>query len=136
MLAVLEAISASSSTLVRAQLDVLDFAGVPADLLARAVSRLHTVDLGTTFLTTAQCLAVLEACISSKTLAHVNLCKTDLTQVPAQLLAEAVSCLQTVSLDLTKLTNDQCLHLVDVIHSSKTLVKLVLTGTMFQEKVP
>jgi len=101
----------------------VNLSGVSAELLVKAISPIHTVDLGDTQLTNDQCVKVLETCISSNTLVNVGLRRVNLSKVPAELLARAVSCLQSVNLMFTKLTTDQCVKVVEAANSSKTLVQ-------------
>jgi len=124
---VLEA-SISSTTLVNVNLVYVNLSGVPSEILARAVSRLHTVNLGLTNLTTDQCVKLLEASISSTTLVNVDLGDVNLSRVPSDILARAVSRLHTVKLRYTKLTAYQCIKLLESIISSTTLVNVNLAG--------
>jgi len=124
---VLEA-SLSSESLVDVNLSMVNLSGVPADLLARAVSRLQTVNLSHTKLTTEQCIQLLEASLSSTSLVDVDLESINLSGVPAYLLARAVSRLQTVNLRFTRLTTEQCIQVVEASISSKTLVNVDIWG--------
>ena len=76
----------------------VNLSGVPADLLATAVSRLQMVNLLDTKLIPDQCVTVVEAIYSSKTLVDVDLGCVNLGGVPTELLARAVTRLQAVKL--------------------------------------
>ena len=83
--------SLSSRSLVEVNLTGVNLSGVPSDLLSSAVSRLQTADLSFTNLTTEQCIQVVEASISSKTLVNIDIGGNDdgLQKVPEDLLAQA-----------------------------------------------
>jgi len=130
--AVLEA-CASSETLVDIVLDGNNLGEVPADLVARAASNLQTMVLGATSLTTAQCIAVLEACASSQTLLNIDLAGNNLGEVPADLLARAASNVQVMNLEVTYLTTAQCIAVLEESISSKTLVNIFLYGNNLGE---
>merc|ERR550519_987593 len=83
--------SLASTTLSDLNLEGINLSEVPADLLATAVSRLRNVNLGITDMTTDQCVTVLDASRSSTTLTDLDLADIDLSGVPADLLATAVS---------------------------------------------
>ena len=113
-----------SRSLVDVNLDGVNLSEVPADLLARAVSRLQTVNLCRTNLTTEQWSQVLEASLSSRSLVDVKLYDVNFSEVPADLLARAVSRLKIVNLYKTKLTTEQCIQVVEASISSKTLANV------------
>ena len=124
--------SLSSTTLAHLDLSGNDLSGVPSDLFAMAVSRLKTVDLVTTEMTTNQCVNVLKISLSSTTLAHLDLWNNDLSGVPADLLAMAVSRLKTVDLGYTKLMTNQCVQLLNSSLTSATLVDVDLGWNNFR----
>jgi len=118
----------SSSKLVNLNLRFVNLNAVPPHILARAVSHLQTVDLHGTSLTPDQCLQLLEASLSSTTLANVDFSYVDLSEVPPDLLAKSVTRLSTVNLsNFNNLTTDQCVAVLSSILSSSTLVTLNLT---------
>lgn len=51
---------------------------VPAELLAQVAANIERIDLEDTSLTTEQCLALMNVCISSSTLIEVNFTFADL----------------------------------------------------------
>merc|ERR1719319_513642 len=116
--AVLEA-CASSETLVDINLARNNLGEVPADLVAQAASNLQVMDLRYTRLSTAQCIAVLEACASSETLADINLARNNLGEVPADLVARAASNLQVMDLRYTRLSTAQCIAVLEACASSE-----------------
>jgi len=128
--------SISSNTLVNVDLGNINLSEIPAKLLAKAVSLLQTVYLNDTNLSTDQCVQILEAIQSSKTLLTVVLASVNLSQVPSELLAKAVSLLQSVVLRFTNLTSDQCVKVLIAVLSSKTLIKVDLSVVNFKQKVP
>ena len=102
--------------------------GVPADLLARTVSHLRTVNLAsavyrlqTVNLARTHCIKAQEASNSSNTLVNVNLHGVNRIGVPPVLLARAVFHLQTVNLAHTSLTTDQCVKVLESSITSNTL---------------
>jgi len=121
-------VSVSSKSLVDVNLVYVNLSGVPSDLLARAITHLQTVNLTYTYLTTEQCIQVLEVSLSSRSLVDVNLLYVNLSGVPSNLLARAVSRLQTVNLWKTKLTTEQCIQVLEASLSSRSLVEVNLTG--------
>ena len=118
----------SSTTLADLNLAVNNLSGVPADILAMAVGRLKNVDFRRTQLTTNQCVEVLHAITSSATLTDLDFWRINLSGVPADILALAVSRLKTVNLSNTRLTTDQCVKVLDAIPSIATLTNLYMYG--------
>ena len=82
-------------------LSFVNLSGVPADILAMAVSHLKTVCLTFTQLTTNQSVKVLDIIPSSATLTNLDLWGNNLSGVPAAILAMAVGRLKTVNLEST-----------------------------------
>jgi len=119
-------VSLFSRSLVDLNLADVNLSGVPADIIARKVSHLQTVNLWNTELTTEQCIQVLEASLSSRCLVDINLGHVNLSEVPSHLLAKAVSRLQNVNLWDTKLTTEQCIQVLEVSFSSRSLVDVNL----------
>ena len=109
----------------------VNFSGVPAKLLAKAISSLQTVNLWTVTyakqLTPNQCAKVLEAILTSQTLINVEMDCNYLREVNADLLARAISRLETVNLECTSLTTDQCVKVMEACISSTTLVNVSLS---------
>jgi uncharacterized protein YjbI with pentapeptide repeats len=99
---------------------------IPAHLMANTVSHLKTVDLRCTSLTTEQCSKMLEASLYSTTLVNINLDLVNLSEVDPELVANAVCRLQTVGFNLTDLTSQQCVKLMEKSLSSNTLVNMNL----------
>jgi len=120
--------SISSTTLISLDLSAIDLSRVPPNLLASAVSHLKTVKLNNATLTSEQCTEVLKASISSTTLKSLHLGHVNLSGVPANSLASAVSRLTTVDLVSTRLTPDQCDAVLRGISSSNTLTHVNLRG--------
>merc|ERR1719319_1077020 len=119
-------VNLSSRSLVDVNLANVSLSGVPSDLLARSVSRLKTVNLYYTDLTTKQCIQVLEVSLSSRSLVDVNLADVNLSGVPADIIAREVSRLQTVNLWNAKLTTEQCIQVLEASLSSSCLVDINL----------
>jgi len=124
----------SSKTLINIKMLSFDFRLVPPELLANVVSRLQSITLCETHLTTDHYVKILEAIRSSKTLIIFDLrgaCPFNLREVPSELLAKSVSCLQKVTLGSTDfcsnfLTTDQCIQLLETSLLSPTLVRVAL----------
>jgi len=120
--------SISADSLETVNLRGANLGGVPADLLAKAVCRLQSVNLGFTGLTSQQLAAMLEASLLSNSLEKVELERVNLSRVPASLLAKAICRLQTVNLGYTRLTGQQSTKIVEASLSSETLVEVNLDG--------
>lgn len=133
--------SLNSTTLVEVNLACTYLDRVPASLLARAVSRLQSVKLKHTFLTTEQLTELLQASLSSKTLVEVSLAETNLTGVPTELLASAVGRLQKVNLSCTwntrtHMTGDQYIAVGQAVLSSTSLRQADLRSSRIRENLP
>jgi len=116
--------SISSTSLTNVNLYGANLSKVPAELLANSISRLQDVNLHLTYLTTEQCIALLKASLSSTTLTNVDLGFVDLSEVPAELLANSISRLQEVYLCATNPTTEQCAALLNAIRSSSKTVTI------------
>jgi len=123
----------SSTTLVNVSLASSDLKQVPAQLLAKAVKHLEKIDFEYTNLTNEQCIAVLEACVSSTTMLNLSLYNIDLHKVPPELLAQAAKHLKEIDLAYTNLTNEQCIALLNACISSTTLVNVNLQRIDLQD---
>merc|ERR1719319_802702 len=66
--------------------------------------------------------------IPASNLGDINLSRINLRQVPAELLANAVSHLQTVNLLYSGLSTEQCIQVLEVSLSSISLVEVNLSG--------
>lgn len=107
----------------------VDLSSVEAQLLAKAVGRLHKVNLGWTRLTGDQAITVFREVIKSGTLADMNMFRVNLSDVPSDLLAEAVSRLTIVKLTDTRLRTDQLAALLEqIMCPGSELEHLNLTG--------
>jgi len=126
-------VSLSSRSLVSINLVYVNLSGVPSDILARAVSRLQTAELSCTNLTTGQCIQVLEASLSSRSLLGISLARVKLREVPHELLANAVSHLQIVNLRSSDLTTEQCIQVLEASLSSRSLVDVILEDVNLNE---
>ena len=120
--------SLTSTTLANLNLRWINLSGVLADILAMAVSHLKIVRLTFIQLTTNQSVKVLDIIPSSATLTNLDLWGNNLSGVPADILAMAVSHLKTVCLTFTQLTTNQSVKVLDIIPSSATLTNLDLWG--------
>jgi len=134
--------SLNSTTLVEVNLTFSTYLDrVPAQLLARAVSRLQSVKLESTRLTTEQLTELLQASLSSNTLVELNLAHINLTGVPVQVLAWAVGRLQKVNLSCTwytrtHMTRDQYIAVGQAVLSSKSLRQVDLrTGDLRSSRI-
>jgi len=108
----------------------VDLSLVDAQLLAKAVARLHKVNLGWTRLTGEQSIAVFREIVKSDgSLADMNMFRVNLSDVPSDLLAEAVSRLTIVKLTNTQLRTDQLVALLEqIMCPGSKLQNLNLTG--------
>ena len=120
--------SLTSTTLANLNLAGNNLSGVPAELLATAVSHLHSVNLESTRLSTDQCTQIMNTSLTSTTLANLNLRWINLSGVLADILAMAVSHLKIVRLTFIQLTTNQSVKVLDIIPSSATLTNLDLWG--------
>ena len=107
-----------TSPLEDINLSYTNLSELQAELLAKAVSRLQTINLYGTHLKTKQCTQVLEVSLSSRSLVDVNLGDLNLSEVPSDLIARAVCRLQHVNLCYTKLTTEQCIQVLEARLSS------------------
>lgn len=114
-----------SKTLRNIDLRFVNLSEVPVDLLANSMSRLQDVGLYRTDLTTDQSVALLRASLSTRTLTNLSLMNIDLSEVPAELLANSISRLRDFKLYRTGLTTDQCAVLKSRL-STRTIIKLNL----------
>jgi len=127
--------SISSKTLASLHLKNVDLSQVPADLLANSISRLQGINLFGTEIETYQCVSLLKASVASKTLKNISLAEIDLSEVPADLLANSISRLHNVDLSGTGIKTDQCVALLKAIISSETLKHVNLVNINLR-KVP
>ena len=111
----------SSHTMKELDLHYLDLTEVKPDLLAEAVSILNKINLKDTLLPIDWCIEVMEKCLESSNLQHVNFEGVDLSEVPCDLLAQFVAKLHSVNLQDTNLTLEQRSELMKVVKGSKML---------------
>ena len=111
----------SSHTMEELNLDYVDLTEVKPDLLARAVSVLKKVNLKDTLLPIDSCIEVMEKCLETSNLRHVNFEGVNLSEVPCELIAQFVEKLHSVNLQDTNLTPDQRSELLKVVKNSKML---------------
>ena len=82
----------------------VNLSGVPSEVLAKAFRHLQIVNQQDTLLKTEQCVRVLHAIMSSKTLTNVDMGSVNLSGVPADVNKRALSHLQNILLYNTLLT--------------------------------
>lgn len=99
---------------------------VSPDLLAKAVSRLHKVNLTHNVLTTEHWESILTSSLSSTTLKEMNINCVDLSAISPTLLAAVVSKLSTVSIMDTSLASEQSTAVLKSIQTSSALETLNL----------
>jgi len=114
----------AGSPLTDVNLENVNIKDVPAELVAKAVCQLETVNMAATGLTTDQCVEALEASLSSNLLVNLNLELNNLYGVPPELLGRVVFHLQSANLGYSNLTTDQCVKIWEEIFSSSTLVSV------------
>lgn len=115
----------SSFTLTDVDLAGNNLRMIPEEFLANAVGHLEKVSLHSTQMTTGQCVAVLEVCVSSSKLIDVNMELAD-REIPVELLARAASNLQTINLSECVLATDQCIAVLESTHFSSKLENVTL----------
>lgn len=109
----------------------VDLSEVPEELIGKSVGQLRKVNLASlnhlvrdfwsTRLTPPQISRILKHSLQFNQLLYLNLEHVDLSQVPADLLAEALSRLQAVNLTTTNLSTNQCETFLTSAASSSTL---------------
>jgi len=125
----------SSPTLIHVNFEkYMDLTDVPADLLGRASGHLQSIKLGETTLTTQQCLALLNSCISSSTLQEISLEKAQFNEVPAELLGRAAGNLTKININgiQSNSTTEQCMAVFNSCISSTTLVDISINRVNLQ----
>jgi len=128
--------SLTSTTLEDLNLACVNLSGVRPDLLASAVKRLKTINLGFTYLPNDQMIKLLEASLTSTTLDDLNLAGVNMSGVPSDLLASAVKCLKKINLGYTTLTTNQSNKLLEASLSSSTLDDLNLSDVNLSGVTP
>lgn len=118
-----------SYTLCKLNLCGINLSSVAPGLLAAAVSKLNTAELGNTDLTTEQACRVISSLslFISTSLKHLDLSEVNLSGVPAVQLANVVSRLETVDLCRAELTTDQLEKILRACPNSITLRKVSLS---------
>jgi len=99
--------TAASTTLLDLDLKCVNLNGVSPHVLAMAVSRLETVNLGYTWLTAQHFIPLLSACNNSTTLKSVTIFAVNLSELPSQLFGTSMCRLQAVDLTRTELNGEQ-----------------------------
>jgi len=124
-----------SSTVEVLNLENVMLGEVPAELLAKVAGHLTKIDLynNNSNLTTEQCLAILETCVSSSKLVEVNLYGANLRKIPPEFLGHAIGHLRTVKLGENQLKTEHYLALLKNSISSSTLTNVTLNGGDLRE---
>jgi len=122
-----------SSTVKDLNLDKVLLGGVPAQLLARVAGHLTKISISTNWnisndlnLTTEQCIAILETCVTSSKLVEVKLGDVNLREIPSEFLGHAIGHLHTINLDRCDLQTDQRLAILKNCISSSALTNVTL----------
>jgi len=123
----------TSRSLVDVGLSGFDLSEVPVDVLSQAVGGLQKVYLGGTDLTTEQITDLCRTVRSSRSLVDVGMYCVDLSEVPVDVLSQAVGGLQKVWLERTDLTTEQITAICRTIRTSKSLVGVTLRGVDLTE---
>eukprot|EP00092_Neocalanus_flemingeri_P002836 GFUD01003034.1.p1 GENE.GFUD01003034.1~~GFUD01003034.1.p1 ORF type:complete len:434 (+),score=103.81 GFUD01003034.1:56-1357(+) len=126
LFALLYSLTLDCSTLEDLNLSAQDVSSLPANLLAKSLSNLKTINLNYTKASTEQLTAVLRSLIKTKTVTTLELVRLDLSDVPVSDLVRPVSQLKTMNLNYAKLTSEQTISLLAAASRSQTLEHLGL----------
>jgi len=126
LFALLYSLNLDFSTLETLDLSAQDLSSLPANLLAKSLKNLKTLNLNYTKVSTEQVTAVLRSLPKTQTLTTLELARLDLSDVPVNDLIKPVSHLKTMNLNYAKLTSEQTMSLLTAATRSHTLEHLGL----------
>ena len=121
LFATLYSLTLDFSTLELLDLSAQDLATLPANLLAKSLSNLRTINLNYTKVTTEQLTAVLRSVARTKTVTRLELVRLDMTDVPVVDLIRPVPHIQALNLNYSKLTSEQTISLLTAASRTQSL---------------
>ena len=121
LFATLYSLTLDFSTLELLDLSAQDLASLPANLLAKSLSNLRTINLNYTKVTTEQLTAVLRSVARNKTVTRLELVRLDMTDVPVVDLIRPVPHIQALNLNYSKLTSEQTISLLTAASRTQSL---------------
>ena len=114
--AMMTAIS-QGSKLASLEIGLNDLSGVDPGILAKVVTRLGSLDIDSTNLTQQQVVAVITAVCERNNMANLSMARNNLSGVDPEILAKAVTKLETLHISCTKQTQQHVLPYVTSYHA-------------------
>jgi len=125
--------SLNSKTLENLNIRFNDLSNIPSPILAQAVSSIKNVNVSFSDLSAQQVEAILTKSLDSKILQNLELSGVELNEIPATLLAKAVSRLKIANLGFTDLKTYQITEILSAGLKSKTIKMIDLGGIDFDD---
>merc|ERR1712240_378616 len=100
--------------------------GVDAELLARAVIKLETLEFSNTQLTQQQIVAILTAVSEGRKMTKLNISFNDMSGIDKKLLAKAVTKMKKLNITNTNLTQQQAEAILTAVSEENVLSKLYI----------
>merc|ERR1711867_200503 len=100
--------------------------GVDAELLARAVIKLETLEFSNTQLTQQQIVAILTAVSDSRKITNLDISFNDMSGIDKKLLAKAVTKMKKLNITDTNLTQQQAEAILTAVSEENVVSKLYI----------